>query len=457
MNESKTNSTITGADSETSKPYPKPWVAWSMVLLLMLAYVFSFVDRYIIGYLIEPIKADLGITDEQFGLITGLAFAVFYATMGIPLGWLIDRRRRTWILAGGIAVWSIATAASGLARNFWQLFIARMGIGAGEATLSPAAFSIIGDAFPPEKRGKPIAIYTMALVVGASAASFIAGIALTLTKQATNYDLPFIGSVAPWQMTFFAVGLPGLLLSGVFFFLREPERRLVSADAAGLKGNNFSDTLEFLGRNWGTYLGFVSLICVMTIIAYGQGNFLPAAFERSYGWAGEKYAFVNGTAFLFIGPLTYLVTGYMADRWSQKGLVDGPFRLLIIGYLIMVPTGVLFMLMPTGETAYAVAAMNNVGIGMVSAVGVTALLMITPAQIRGQVVALYYMAISMSGLLLGPMTVGSLSTRVFGEENLRFAIAALPAIYGLIPLLLIPVVRKLYLAQVSKLQVVETK
>lgn len=434
-----------------SAPYPSSWKAWLMVALLMIAYVFSFVDRYIIGYLIEPIKADLGITDEQFGLITGLAFAVFYATMGIPLGWLIDRARRTWILSAGVAVWSLATAASGLATNFWHLFTARMGIGAGEATLGPAAFSIIGDSFPPEKRGKPIAVYSMALVVGASAASFIAGIALSLTKNATSFDLPFLGAVAPWQMTFFAVGLPGLLLSVVFFLVREPPRREIAASAVGLEGNDFSDTFKFLRRNWGAYLGFVSLICVMTIIANGQSNFLPAAFERSYGWPGEKYAFVNGTVFLIIGPLTYLTTGFLSDRWSQKGLYDAPFRLLLVGFLIMVPTGVIALLMPNGTLAYSVLALNTVGIGIVSAVGVTALLLITPGQIRGQVVAIYYMAISMSGLLLGPTTVGALSTRVFGEDNLRFAIAALPFIYGLIPLLLIPIIRRLYLAQMQRM------
>ena len=117
--------------------YPSPAYAWYMVILLTIAYVFSFVDRYVLGLLIEPIKADLELTDTQIGLLLGPAFAIFYATMGLPLGWLADRKRRTWIVGFGVALWSAATAASGLAKNFTHMFLARMSIGVGEATLSP--------------------------------------------------------------------------------------------------------------------------------------------------------------------------------------------------------------------------------------------------------------------------------------------------------------------------------
>ena len=178
--------------------------------LLTIAYVFSFIDRYVLGLLIEPIKADLGLTDTQIGLLLGPAFAIFYATMGLPLGWLADRKSRVKIVAVGIAVWSIATAASGLARNFSQMFIARMSIGVGEATLSPCAMSIISDSFPPEKRSRPIAVYTMALSVGAGFASLLGGGGPDLGEIGGSVTLPVIGELAPWQATFFIVGLPGL-------------------------------------------------------------------------------------------------------------------------------------------------------------------------------------------------------------------------------------------------------
>ncbi len=431
-------------------PYPAPGKAWFLVVMLTIAYIFSFVDRYILGLLIEPIKADLGLTDEQIGWVIGPAFAIFYATMGLPLGWLVDRARRTWIVGAGIAVWSLATAASGLAKSFWHLFFTRMTVGVGEATLSPAAFSMIADSFPPERRGKPIAFYTAALTLGAGLASLIGGIVLVWAKSTETVDVPVFGLLAPWQLTFFAVGLPGLLVALFFFYIREPDRRIATAFDADLKGNSIGDALGYVWRRKGTYLGFVSLICVMTIMAYSQG-FLPATFERTWGWPAEYYAFVNAVALLIIGPVNVLLMGYISDRWSQAGVKDAPFRLLVIGFIIMVPSGAIPYFMPTDGLAYAMLCINTIGIGIVSAVGVTALLIITPAQIRGQIVALYYMAISLSGLLLGPTTIGTLSTRVFGEENIRYAMATLPVLYGIIPMLLIPVIRRLYLAQMERI------
>lgn len=436
--------------TDTKKPYPPASKGWILVIALTVAYVFSYADRKIIELLIEPIKADLSLSDEQISLILGPAFSIVYATSGLFLGWLVDRVRRTWLVGAGIAFWSLATAASGLVASFWQMFFARMSVGAGEATLSPAAFSMIGDSFPPEERGKPIAFYTMALTIGASAAGFLGGAILIWAKTTQAIDLPLVGTLAPWQMAFLLIGLPGLIVAAYFFYVKEPERRLTVVEDNSLKGNSLGDALGYVARYWGTYLGFVSIVCVMTIIAYSQG-FLASTFYRVWGWETEYYAIVNATALLAIGPANILIWGYLSDRWTQAGMRDAPFRIMTAGFLIMVPTGIIAMFMPTGIAAYAVLCINTVGIGMVSGVGVTALLLITPAQIRGQIVALYYMVISMAGLWLGFPTAGMLSSRVFGEDRLNLAIAAVPAIYGIIPLLLIPVIRRLYLAQMNRL------
>ena len=431
-------------------PWPPASAGWFLVTMLTIAYIFSFVDRYILGLLIEPIKADLGLTDAQIGWVIGWAFAIFYATMGIPIGWLVDRRRRTWIVAAGIAVWSVATAMSGLASRFWHLFIARMMVGAGEATLSPAAFSMIGDSFPPERRGKPISFYTAALTLGAGLASLIGGGVLLWAKTTPTIVLPLVGEVAPWQATFFAVGLPGLLLALVFFALREPARRTARNADADLKGNSLGDALGYVWRYRGTYAGFVSLVCVMTILAYSQA-FLPSTFARTWGWEVENYAFANGVALLAIGPATVLFAGWLSDRWSQRGRRDAPFRLLLAGYLIMLPSAIVPFFVADGMLAFAILCVNTVGIGTVSAVAVTALLLITPAQIRGQVVALYYVAISLAGLLLGPTTVGWLSTNIFGEDNIRYAMASVPVVFGIVPLALIPLTTRLFRAQMARI------
>lgn len=431
--------------------YPGTFTAWSMVALLTFAYILSYVDRAILGLLIEPIKGDLGLSDEQIGWLIGPAFAIFYATIGLPLGWLVDRKRRTWIVAAGIFVWSFATAVSGLAKNFWHLFFARMSVGVGEATLSPAALSMISDSFPPERRGKPVALYVAALSLGGGIAALVGSAVLTWAKTTESVTLPIMGTVAPWQLTFFIVGAPGIILAIFFMFMKEPVRRVVDRQETGVDGNGVMDALKYVSKNLGAYAGFVSLACVMVIIAYSQ-FFMAPAFERTWGWPAEKYALVNGLVLLAAGPATVFLSGMLSDRWTQGGMADASLRLMIGGYVLMLPTAVLPLLMPTAELAFVFLFLNTAGLGVVSAMAVTTVLAITPAQIRGQIVALYYMAISLTGLFLGPTSVGFLSTNFFGEENIRYAIASIPIIYGLVPLFFIPITYRLYRAQLARIQ-----
>jgi len=437
-------------NNSVEPPYPGAKSAWFMVALLTIGYVFSYVDRSILSLLIEPIKADMDLTDEQIGLILGPAFGFLYVFAALPLGWLVDRTRRTWIVGFGVTIWSLATAASGVVSNFWHLFYARMMVGLGEPSLSPSAMSMIGDSFPPEKRGKPISVYVAALSIGGSIASLIGAGVLVWAKTADKISLPIFGEMAAWQLTFLAVGLPGLVLGFIFFFLREPTRRPQTGEEIEIKGNGVSDALRYVGRNLGVYLGFISLACVMVVIAYSH-YFLPSTFDRTWGWSAEKYAFINGSILLVVGPATVIFTGYLSDKWMQAGASDAALRLLVIGFLIMVPTGALTMFMPTPELAYCVLTLSNIGIAMVSTTAITALLVITPSQIRGQVTALYYMVLGLTGSFLGSTSVGTLSTRVFGEENIRLAMAAVPVLYGIIPLLLIPLTMKLYRAQLERI------
>jgi MFS family permease len=403
---------------------------WLTVGLLTIAYVFSFIDRYVLGLLIEPIKADLGLTDTQIGLLLGPAFAIFYATMGLPLGWLADRKNRIRIVAIGIAVWSVATAASGLARNFPQLFFARMSIGVGEATLSPCAMSIISDSFPPEKRSRPIAVYTMALSVGAGFASLLGAGVLTWAKSGGSITLPGVGELMPWQATFFIVGLPGLILSALFFLLREPPR----SGGVSASGGNLPDMLKHVLGRWRMYGGFVSVFCFMTIVAYSQG-WGAALFERTWGWEASYYASINGVVLIVCGPTAVLSAGWLCDQWIAGGKRDAAMKIASVGVLVTVLTGALFPMMPTAPLAMGVYALNNMGIGMTSAMGVTALLRIAPGAIKAQTVALYYMCISMAGLFLGPTAVALLNDHVFGVEGIRYSMAVIPVVFG-VPVLL---------------------
>ncbi len=417
---------------DDTRQYPSSGYAWYMVVVLTIAYILSFVDRYILGLLIEPIKADLDLTDTQIGYLLGFAFAIFYATMGLPLGYLADRKKRTLIVAAGIFVWSLATAASGLAKNFWHLFAARVSVGAGEAALSPCAMSRISDSFPREKRGMPIAFYTAALSLGAGIASLVSAGVLAWAKSVPEISLPLLGAVRPWQFTFIVVGLPGLLLALLVLTLREPKRQRSADDDVKPE---FGVMLRHVGHRWRIYASFVAFVCLMTIIAYSQGWY-AAMFSRTWGWEAEKYATVNAIVLLAVGPLSVNVAGFLNDRWYRAGRTDAPLRIMIIGALVMVPTGIVAPLLPSPWLAMGVLVFNTAGIAMTSATGVTGLMNITPAAIRGQTVALYYMTISLAGLLLGPSSVGWLSDNVFGNEHLNLAAATVPALFG-VPVLLL--------------------
>jgi len=441
--------------NETQLNYPKPSYAWSMVGFLTLAYIFSMLDRYILGYLTKPIKADLGFTDTQMGWLA-LAFTLLYAFAAIPFGMLTDRKKRVWIIALGIAVWSLATAATGIVTNFAAsaalafifFFIARLMVGFGEAVMSPAAFSIIGDSFPKERRAKPIAFYSAALFLASSLTGYIIKFLLGYFETKGAMLWPIIGSLEPWQMIMVIVGLPGLLVAILFFFLKEPPR----TESFQKEDSSYTDAINFAKSRWKTLLCFVSIFVTMVSIAYAQFNWLPEMFERTYGeenWGRGLYAGRNATATLIFAVPTYFFSGFVSDAWSKRGRTDAPFILAIIGMFIMVPSTIAAPFMPTGWLAFGTLCIATIGIGMISSTGVTALLQITPGYVRGSIVAYYYLAITLLGGLVSPLLVGWLSTSVFGEDKLNLAMATQPALYGIPTLLLLPLTYRLYLRELT--------
>jgi hypothetical protein len=253
---------LQAAAAGSVKPYPSAAAGWFLVVMLTVGYIFSFVDRYILGLLIEPIKAEFDLSDRSIGWLLS-AFTLVYGFVGIFMGWLVDRGKRLWIVSIGVALWSVATVATGMAKNFVQLFTARMGVGIGEATLSPATFSMIGDSFPTEKRGKPIAFYSAALPIGAGLASLLSGAVIAWTASSGNQSLPFFGELSPWRYTMIIVGLPGLLLALFFLFMKEPVRRPAAASSDVIGGSDFLDALKYLWDNKALYIGFVLVICAI--------------------------------------------------------------------------------------------------------------------------------------------------------------------------------------------------
>ena len=434
--------------STAANPYHKKAYAWYMVALMTVAYMFSFIDRYILGLLIDPIKADLGLSDTQIGLLLGPAFAIFYATMGLPLGYLADRIKRVWIISVGVFVWSLATVASGFAQKFSQLFIARMGVGIGEATLSPCAISMISDSFPEKERGKPIGFYTMGMSLGAGFAGLSGAAVLILAESVDLVTLPMIGEISRWQLAFIIVGLPGILLAFLIAALKEPQRTSNKNQNAE-EEIKITEALKFFIEKRSALGSFILPACVMTIIAYSHAWLAPM-FERTWDMPPSTYAFINGLLLLVFGPLSNNSAGWLADRLVKQGKKDGGLRVVILGAFIFLPTAILAPLVPNPTLCFIMLSINTIGIAFTSSSALIALVRIVPSKIRGLSTAFYLMCISITGLLLGPTSVGLLNDFVFDAENVRYSMSTIPLIFGIPVVAMIPFMRRSYLKEIEK-------
>ncbi|MFK7954875.1 MAG: spinster family MFS transporter [Lysobacterales bacterium] len=411
-------------DATAEENYPSSGYAWYVVTVLTLAYVISFIDRQILALLVGPIKADLNLTDTQISLLMGLAFGVFYTLMGIPLGRLADRKSRRLIIAAGITVWSFMTAACGLAKGYGQLFLARVGVGVGEASLSPSALSLISDYFPEHKRGRAIGFYQSGISIGAGIAMILGGAVIGFATAGGETVLPLIGSVKPWQLVFMLVGLPGLGVALLLFTVREPKRR-------GLLKTGTEDQalpLRFVVRYlWDRKRAFGQLfvgMSVVTIVGYAYFSWVPTMFIRTFGWTIGEVGLAYGILLLITGPLGVNGAGWLADYLFQKGHSDAHLKTVLIGVLITLLSAPLMPLMPTATSALIMLVPASIGPAMSTATGASALMMITPNQMRGQTSAVYLFVISILGLTVGPTAVALITDYVYADEGaLRYSIA----------------------------------
>jgi MFS family permease len=265
--------------ADANGAWPNLRYAWFVVIVLMTLYIFSFIDRMIIALLVAPIKADLVLTDTDIGLLHGLAFALFYTFMGVFIARLADNWNRTKLVAIGVLLWGLATAACGLAGSFATLFIARIFVGIGEASLSPAAYSMISDYFPPEKRARAMSVYTSGIYFGVGAALIFGGIVIGLVERVGLLELPILGSIKAWQAVFFVVGLPGVFFFVIVkLFVREPVRREVSATPP-----TFAAFRAYFTTRRKLYLGHYMGFAFMVLYSYSFSAWTPAVITRGYG------------------------------------------------------------------------------------------------------------------------------------------------------------------------------
>ncbi len=438
-------------DSHVEQQPESMGTAWYMVVLCMIAYLFSFVDRQIVALLIEPIRADLEISDTQFSLIHGLAFAIFYAVMGLPIARLADTKSRPVIIAVGIAVWSVATAICGTAKNFWQLFAARMGVGVGEAALSPAAYSMITDAFPKSKLGLALGVYSMGSFLGAGLAYIIGGVAIDMVSKIGIVEMPVIGTVKPWQMTFFIVGLPGLIVAALFYLtVKDPERKGV---VEGDSGYAIKDVFAYIGKNKAAFSAHYVGFGLLALVLYALMSWAPAFLLRNYELTTRDVGIYLGTLVLICNVGGVLSSGWLIDFFTKRGRTDASMLAGVVGGLGAIIPAALFPFMPSLTSTLVVLGIALYFASFPMATSAAALQLMAPNQMRAQVTALFFLFMNLFGITGGASLVAMSTDYLFQDEKaVGFSMALVACGAALIAVVLMARGLKPFRATIEKLQ-----
>ncbi len=421
--------------------WPSPAVAWYAVTVLLIAYAVSIADRFVLSLLIQPIKADLGLSDTKVSLLHGLAFVIFFSIMGLPIARLADRYSRRIIISSGIAVWSLMTAACGVATGYWQLFSARVGVGVGEAALSPPGYSMIADLFPAHKLSRALSVYTAGAYVGAGLAFIVGGPVIQSVINSPEITLPIIGTIRSWQAAFFVVGLPGVFVAALMFTVKEPVRHFKTNVAFSGDAREAVPIREVFAYLWSRrrvygahFLGYSFLAVVFNSTVAWTPAFLNRSFGLTVGQSGPAI----GAIILVFGSSGLIVGGWLADRLVVKGYSDGAMRAGVVAGLGCIPFAILLPLMSSVTWVLVLYCpllfFSSFGFGAAAA----ALQQITPNRLRAVVSALYLFILSLIAVGLGPTLTALITDFVFGyDEAVGISIAIVAVISGLLSALIL--------------------
>ena len=419
--------------------------------LLLVAYILSFIDRNIMSVLIGPIRQDFNISDFQYSLLHGFAFSMFYITLGLPIARLADKYPRFNIISIGVLLWSFMTCICGFAKNFFSLFLARMGVGVGEAALSPAAFSILSDIYPKEKLPQATAIYSLGITIGGGLAYILGGIVYEYFATVDLDAFLFFSSLQPWQMTFFAVGLPGFLIALCLKCLPEPPRTL-NQNPSYTEENHSSllDVLEFFKSNWQVYIGIIGSMALMSVLGYGIMAWYPELLIRIYNIDRSLAGSHFGLVFIVAGSAGALLGGWFCSRLISRGVIDAPVRIIIcVSILWAIPT-LIAPFSNSSELAMIMAWPIVFFLNSYFGIGVSAIVLATPHDMRAQASAILLFFTNLFGLTFGPTAVAILTDFIFGgDEYLWASLGVLPLIVLPPALILALISRKPYIKMVK--------
>lgn len=390
---------------------PASRAAWYLLAVLIIAYMFAFIDRVMLGLLVDPIRADLEISDTRFSLLAGFSFALFYTLLGVPVGLLVDRRPRLPIIVTGSALWSLATAACGLVSSFAGLFAARMAVGVGEATLSPAASSLLADAFPRRQRGLAMSLYASGVTIGGGLSLVGGGYLVAFAGAAGGAILPLVGAVAGWQLAFILAGVAGLIVPLLLALAREPKRRTIRP--VGQPPD--SRALAWIRRQRKVIGPIFTGYSLMVIVNYALVIWVPAFLARKHGLSPVEVGLAIGLSLLGPGTIGMLAGGLLADRLTRRGHAHSPVLVVFLSILVQAPLFLGALLVPSTPLAIALLALAAAAVAMNGGVQTATVQVLCPPDLHGRMTAIYLLLANLVGLGLGPTLIALATEQLFGD------------------------------------------
>lgn len=383
--------------------------SYYIVVLLMLAYMLSFLDRVLISLLVEPIRTEFGLGDTEIGLLVGFGFVLFYTILGVPFGAAADRTNRRNLIVFGLVGWSLATAGSGLVAGFGGLLLMRALVGVGEATLSPAALSTIADRFPPERLGFAISIYSSGVVLGGGLAMGFGGMIAEWAAR-TSIDIPRWGVIEGWRLAMLLVGLLGLPLALLLLgTMREAPR-----GDGGRPVPGFGELLATMRHHRAAFATvFLGYGCAV-ISAYIPLLWGPALLAREHAMSPAEIGLALGIVVGVCGFAGVLTGGILSDQLARRGIAHAPVLLVLV---TLPPQFVALGIAYLSEDTRWVLILLGLGTFLSSILGglqATTVQLLTPAAMRGRAMAIYLLVVTLLGMGLGPLVIGLLSDQVFG-------------------------------------------
>ncbi len=431
------------APAPATQAWPAPKSAWRTLWILSAVLGLSQVDRNILGLLITPIKTDLHLNFTQIGLLTGAAFSAVYLITSFPLSRITDIWIRKAMIAIGVAVWSVSTAACGLASGFWQMFAARAGVGAGESVNAPATYSLLADSFPRDKLPRAMAILNLGFVVGGTGFSLFVGGLVIAALEHVQVSVPGLGPLKTWQLVFMAIGLPGLLIAALVLWIEEPKRRGAGGMPAVRGTVPISEVFAFLVSNGRLYGCLFAAVFIDGVVIYGGTALRQPFFELTYHWKAQQMGLVLGLVSIVTSPFALIAGTWLAEYWNKK-YEDANMRVAIVARAFAIPLTVAGPLMPNAWLSVACTS-GAAAIVLVATPALGAALQsMTPSNVRAQVNSLYLMLFSGITAVVGPVLIGWLTDLMHDDTKLRYVLAATAAVGSPIALVIMCFVIKPY-------------